>query len=77
MFQDAALFPWLTAGGNIDLALRLDDVPRSERRARGDELLASVHLDEFQRKRPHELSGGMRQRVALARVARAAGATSC
>ena len=67
MFQDAALFPWLTAGGNIDLALRLDNVPRADRKERVRELLASVHLEEFERKRPHELSGGMRQRVALAR----------
>jgi NitT/TauT family transport system ATP-binding protein len=67
MFQDAALFPWLTAGGNVELALRLDGVPKPERRARAAELLASVHLEEFADKRPHELSGGMRQRVALAR----------
>jgi len=67
MFQDAALFPWLTAGGNIDLALRLDDVSRSDRKQRVRDLLASVHLEDFERKRPHELSGGMRQRVALAR----------
>ena len=68
MFQDAALFPWLTAGGNIDLALRLDGVGRDDRRDRVRELLASVHLEEFEHKRPHELSGGMRQRVALARA---------
>jgi NitT/TauT family transport system ATP-binding protein len=68
MFQEAALFPWLTARGNIDLALKLRKVPRNERRARVDELLDLVHLKEFARKRPHELSGGMRQRVALARA---------
>jgi len=68
MFQDAALFPWLTARGNIDLALKLRDVPKEQRRTRVDELLELVHLTEFAKKRPHELSGGMRQRVALARA---------
>lgn len=68
MFQEAALFPWLTAAGNIDLALRLRGVPRRERPERVDALLRSVRLEGFARKRPHELSGGMRQRVALARA---------
>ena len=68
MFQDAALFPWLTARGNIDLALKLREVPKAERAQRVDELLELVHLTEFAKKRPHELSGGMRQRVALARA---------
>jgi NitT/TauT family transport system ATP-binding protein len=68
MFQEAALFPWLTVRGNIELALKLADVSRAERRARVDGLLAMVHLTEFAKKRPHELSGGMRQRVALARA---------
>ncbi len=68
MFQEAALFPWLTAGGNVDLALRLRDVRRPERRRRVAELLDTVRLGDFARKRPHELSGGMRQRVALARA---------
>jgi NitT/TauT family transport system ATP-binding protein len=68
MFQDAALFPWLTARGNIDLALKLRDVPKEQRKTRVDELLELVHLAEFAKKRPHELSGGMRQRVALARA---------
>lgn len=68
MFQEAALFPWLTVAGNVELALRLRGVGRSERRRRTMELLRLVHLHEFARKRPHELSGGMRQRVALARA---------
>jgi NitT/TauT family transport system ATP-binding protein len=68
MFQEAALFPWLTAGGNVELALRLDGVSKVERRERARQLLASVHLEGFADKRPHELSGGMRQRVALARA---------
>jgi NitT/TauT family transport system ATP-binding protein len=68
LFQEAALFPWLTARGNVDLALKLRKVAKTERRARVDELLELVHLKEFEKKRPHELSGGMRQRVALARA---------
>jgi NitT/TauT family transport system ATP-binding protein len=68
MFQDATLFPWLTVGGNISLALKLADVPRAARAARVAELLELVRLGGLERKRPHELSGGMRQRVALARA---------
>jgi NitT/TauT family transport system ATP-binding protein len=62
------LFPWLTVAGNIELALRLRGVGKAERRARAQELLVTVHLDGFGQKRPHELSGGMRHRVALARA---------
>ncbi|POM27504.1 Bicarbonate transport ATP-binding protein CmpD [Actinomadura rubteroloni] len=68
MFQEPALFPWLTVGANVELALKARGVPRAERRERATALLASVHLREFGRKRPHQLSGGMRQRVALARA---------
>ncbi|HEV2087403.1 MAG TPA: ABC transporter ATP-binding protein [Cryptosporangiaceae bacterium] len=68
MFQDAALFPWLKVGQNVEVPLKLRGVPRAERRARARELLAAVHLDDVADKRPHELSGGMRQRVALART---------
>jgi NitT/TauT family transport system ATP-binding protein len=68
MFQDAALFPWLTVAGNVDLALKLRSIPRQQRVERVDALLHIVHLEAFAAKRPHELSGGMRQRVALARA---------
>lgn len=68
MFQEAALFPWLTVAGNLSLALKLQGTPRKERPARVDALLHTVHLAGFAAKRPHELSGGMRQRVALARA---------
>ena len=68
MFQDAALFPWLTARENIELALKLRGVGKAERRIKANELLDLVHLGEAGDKRPHELSGGMRQRVALARA---------
>jgi NitT/TauT family transport system ATP-binding protein len=68
MFQEAALFPWLSAAGNVELALRARGAGRAERKRRAAELLEAVHLGGFGRKRPHELSGGMRQRVALARA---------
>jgi NitT/TauT family transport system ATP-binding protein len=68
MFQEPALFPWLTVSSNVGLPLRLRRVGRAERQARVDELLRAVHLEGFGHKRPHELSGGMRQRVALART---------
>jgi sulfonate transport system ATP-binding protein len=68
IFQDAALFPWLTAGENVELALRLRGIPRRQRRSAVSDLLERVHLTGFASKRPHELSGGMRQRVALARA---------
>ncbi|MER3452628.1 MAG: sulfate ABC transporter ATP-binding protein [Acidimicrobiia bacterium] len=68
MFQEAALFPWLTVRGNVELALKLAGVPRQRRRIRSMQLLEMVHLADFANKRPHELSGGMRQRTALARA---------
>jgi len=68
MFQEPGLLPWLTAAGNVELALRARGVPKTERRQRAGELLRMVRLDGFASRRPHELSGGMRQRVALARA---------
>ncbi|GAA1902672.1 ABC transporter ATP-binding protein [Streptantibioticus ferralitis] len=68
MFQEHALFPWLTAGRNVELALRLRGVPRTERREHAERLLELVRLKGAYGKRVHELSGGMRQRVAMARA---------
>ena len=68
MFQEAALFPWLTVRSNVELALRLRGVGKAERRERAAALLKTVHLDGFADKQPFELSGGMRQRVAIARA---------
>jgi NitT/TauT family transport system ATP-binding protein len=68
MFQEPALFPWLTARKNVELAMRARGVPAAERTRFAAELLHTVHLTDFANKRPHELSGGMRQRVALARA---------
>jgi NitT/TauT family transport system ATP-binding protein len=68
MFQEPALLPWLTAAGNVELALRARGVPRGQRRDEAERLLALVNLAGQGGKRVHELSGGMRQRVALARA---------
>ncbi|MFJ3223831.1 ABC transporter ATP-binding protein [Streptomyces sp. NPDC086783] len=68
MFQEHALFPWLTAGKNIELALKLRGIAKGDRRGRAEELLELVRLKGAYGKRVHELSGGMRQRVALARA---------
>lgn len=68
MFQEAALFPWLTAAANVELALRLRGVDKDARRRRARELLDLVQLAGATERRPHQLSGGMRQRVALARA---------
>jgi NitT/TauT family transport system ATP-binding protein len=68
MFQEPALLPWLTAAGNVELALRARGVGRAARREEARRLLAVVDLEGQDGKRVHELSGGMRQRVALARA---------
>jgi NitT/TauT family transport system ATP-binding protein len=68
MFQEPALFPWLTAVGNVELALRAKGVSGRQRRAAARELLHTVGLSDSADRRPHQLSGGMQQRVALARA---------
>jgi NitT/TauT family transport system ATP-binding protein len=67
MFQEPGLLPWLTVAANIELAQRARKVPKPQRRARAEQLLQTVRLEGFGSRRPHELSGGMRQRAALAR----------
>jgi NitT/TauT family transport system ATP-binding protein len=62
------LFPWLTVAQNIEFGLRERGVAKAERQARVREQILSVGLSGFERRYPQELSGGMRQRVALARV---------
>jgi NitT/TauT family transport system ATP-binding protein len=68
IFQDAALFPWLSVQANVEFGLRMRGMPRAERRAIAVRLLEMVHLTQFARAYVHELSGGMRQRVAIARA---------
>lgn len=68
IFQEAALFPWMTVAQNVSLALKLRGVPRRERPGIAEDLLETVHLQDFAGHQPHELSGGMRQRVGIARA---------
>ena len=68
VFQDPRLLPWLTVRRNIEFALESDGIPRGEWRARTDLWLQRVGLSEFADAHPHELSGGMQQRTAIARA---------
>ena len=67
VFQEASLFPWLTALDNIAFPLTLRGAPREERHRRADAMLNLVGLAGFGARYPHELSGGMKQRVSIAR----------
>jgi ABC-type nitrate/sulfonate/bicarbonate transport system ATPase subunit len=68
VFQQHALFPWLTALGNIEFGCKSRGVPRGERRAIATQLIELVGLRGEESKYPIELSGGMQQRVAIARA---------
>jgi NitT/TauT family transport system ATP-binding protein len=68
LFQDPALFPWLSVRGNVEFALELIGTPRDERGDIAMNWLRRVHLARFADAQPHELSGGMRSRAALARA---------
>jgi NitT/TauT family transport system ATP-binding protein len=68
VFQEAGLFPWRTTLENIEFGLELQGVPRARRRAAATELLGPLGLRDFAAKYPRELSGGMRQRVAIGRA---------
>ncbi len=68
VFQDANLFPWLSVEDNIALPLEMRRVPRGERLRRARDLTRLVGIEGFERRWPRELSGGMRQRAAIARA---------
>jgi NitT/TauT family transport system ATP-binding protein len=68
VFQEYALFPWMTVEGNVAFGLEARGVPAPERRRISAELLAVVGLADFAQKFPHHLSGGMKQRVSIARA---------
>jgi NitT/TauT family transport system ATP-binding protein len=68
VFQEYALFPWLTARKNIEYGLKIRQVPEAERREIAMKYLRLVRLEEFADFYPHNLSGGMRQRIAVARA---------
>lgn len=67
IFQELGLFPWLTVRQNVEFGLRLKGLKGKERRARARQYLRLVHLSQFEESYIHQLSGGMKQRVALAR----------
>jgi NitT/TauT family transport system ATP-binding protein len=67
VFQEASLFPWLSALDNIEFPLALRGTARDDRRRRAEEMLSLVGLEGFGARYPHELSGGMKQRVSIAR----------
>jgi NitT/TauT family transport system ATP-binding protein len=68
VFQDYALFPWRTAIGNVKFGLEVLRLPVADRRQRAEKALRSVGLEKFAEFYPHKLSGGMKQRVSVARA---------
>lgn len=68
LFQESALFPWLRVIDNVEYGMKIEGVPKKERKERARQYLKMVHLAKFENSFIHELSGGMKQRVALARA---------
>lgn len=68
IFQQYALFPWLTVRKNIEFGLKTARVPKAERRERAQRFIEMVGLEQFADALPKMLSGGMRQRCAIARA---------
>jgi NitT/TauT family transport system ATP-binding protein len=68
LFQEHGLFPWLTVQKNVEFGLKVKGVPQAERRERATHFLNMVHLQKFRKSYPFQLSGGMKQRAAIARA---------
>ncbi len=68
MFQESALFPWLNVIDNVEFGMKMAGIPKDERRIKAIKYLKMVHLSKFEKSYVHELSGGMKQRVSLARA---------
>ena len=68
VFQEYALFPWMTVAQNIRFGLEIKGMPKAEMNGKVDSLLRKLNLYEFRERFPKDLSGGMNQRVAIARV---------
>jgi NitT/TauT family transport system ATP-binding protein len=68
VFQEAGLFPWLTVLENVTYGLNLKKIPKEEAKAKALDVLKMVHLSKYVNSYPHELSGGMKQRVSIARA---------
>src|ERR1043165_3705675 len=68
LFQEHGLFPWLTVGQNVEFGLRVRGLSKPARRERAEHYLKMVHLQKFRRSYPFQLSGGMKQRAAIARA---------
>lgn len=68
VFQEQSVFPWYTVQANVEYGLRMRGVPRAQRREKASEFIDKVGLSGFADSYPHELSGGMKQRVSIARA---------
>lgn len=68
VFQEQSIFPWMTVRDNVAYGLRMRGIPKTERLAIADKYIQMIGLNKFSRAYPHQLSGGMKQRVSVARA---------